>query len=146
MIDDLPIRLDIQRSRIIFIQRSVSRRSTSTTWIPTRIFAEGNGLWTAGAATAEIVIGRSSRSRDSTWHSARACPIPSRLDFSGAKQTAFGAAGIGYADHDAAAAELCDRTGWAQELRLHPAVTRRPPDTCRRSTSPRRIHATLACS
>jgi hypothetical protein len=86
MMDDLPIRLDIQRSRVIFI-----RDPYPTVYFyymdPNTYFAEGNGLWTAGAATAEIVIRTELEVTRLDLALISRVPNTVSLDFSGAKQT-----------------------------------------------------------
>jgi len=86
MMDDLPIRLDGLRSRIVFI-----RDPYPTVFFyymdPNTYFAEGNGLWVAGAATAEIVIRTELEvTRLDVAFSTRVANTVS-IDFAGSKQT-----------------------------------------------------------
>src|SRR5262245_62169947 len=86
MIDDLPIRLDVQRSRVIFI-----RDPYPTVFFyymdPNTYFAEGNGLWVAGGETAEIVIRTELEVTRLDLALSSRVPNTVSIDFSGAKQT-----------------------------------------------------------
>jgi len=86
MIDDLPIRLDGQRSRIIFI-----RDPYPTVFFyymdPNTYFAEEKGLWVAGGASAEIVIRTELEVTRLDLVLTTRVPNTASIDFSGSKQT-----------------------------------------------------------
>ena len=86
MIDDLPIRLDGQRSRIIFI-----RDPYPTVYFyymdPNSYFAEEKGLWVAGGATAEIVIRTELEVTRLDIALSTRVPNTASIDFAGSRQT-----------------------------------------------------------